>query len=90
MDQPLVWIFIFSAAAVTAQLLWSRMLKTLRAHDISYDRWGRLGGLIEYHRFAREGSADDGDKRLLRWVYVALAATWAAFIGLLVSVVTAS
>jgi hypothetical protein len=91
MDQTLVWFFIFIATALPAQLLWSRMLKTLREHEISYERWGyHLGALMKYHRFARESHADEGEKRLLWWVYVATAATWAAFLGFLVSGVTRS
>jgi len=91
MDRTLVWFFIFIAAAVPAQLLWSSMLKTLREHEIRYERWGyHLRALMKYHRFAREGPADEGVKRLLWWVYVASAATWAAFIGFLASGVTRS
>jgi hypothetical protein len=81
----LVWLLIFIAGAVPTQVLWSRMVGVLRAHQVSYiDTGYQLSALAAYHRFVRDGRADTQQKRLLLWVYVGMAFTWLAFLGLLV------
>jgi hypothetical protein len=80
----IVWFLIFMAVAIPAQVLWARMLRTLREHGIQYDHWGYdLDALVKYRRLVRQGSAGVDQRRLLWWLYATMALAWAAFIGLL-------
>jgi len=80
----LVWFVLFIVVAVPTQRLWSRMVGILRAHQVSYiDTGYQLNALVAYRRFVRGGRADAEHKRLLLWIYVGMASTWLAFLGLL-------
>ena len=81
----LVWFLLFISVAVPTQVLWSRMVDILRAHHVSHiDTGYQLSALRAYRHFVRDGRADAEQKRLLPRIYVGMAFTWLAFLGLLV------
>ena len=85
----IIWLVIFMAMAILAQFLWARMVQKLREHRIQYEGSAyNLDALREYQRLVRQPLVGADERRLLLWVYLSMALTWAAFLGLLVSAVT--
>ena len=82
----IIWLIAFFGAAIAAQVLWARMVRTLREHHVSYSVSPyNLEALRAYHRFVRRPLVTVEEEKLLRWVYVTMALTWGAFLGLLAS-----